>query len=154
MEHQRPNRDYNHSYKYEPDCFSFGFPSEFPIRILISSVIMATALREYQGLCQICGTPATKLWLLKLAKLAAFPMHRNSKGIYFGVSDLRRIVEKASLCSVQSFPCLDYSLKILKVSKSRKQIMKSRIFPKTEWNSLKILSWVCIVCFLEESKTS
>ena len=42
----------------------------------------------------------------------------------------------------------------LKVSKSRKQIMKSRILPKNERNSLKILSWVCFDRFLEESKTS
>ena len=40
-----------------------------------------------------------------------------------------------------------------KVSKSRKQIMVSLILPKNERNSLKILSWVCLVHFLEESGT-
>ena len=52
---------------------------------------------------------------------------------------IRLIVEKFSAFLVW----------VLKVSKSRKQIMKSRILPKNEWNKLRIL-----VCFLEESKTS
>ena len=43
---------------------------------------------------------------------------------------------------------------MLKVSKSRKQIMASSILPKNERNSLRILSWVCFVRFLEESRTS
>ena len=42
----------------------------------------------------------------------------------------------------------------LKVSKSRKQIVKSRILPKKEQNTLRILSKVRFVHFLEESKTS
>ena len=52
--------------------------------------------------------------------------------------------------------CLVFFIKckFLKVSKSRKQIMVSLILPKNERNSLRILSWVCFVRFLEESGTS
>ena len=38
----------------------------------------------------------------------------------------------------------------LKFSKSQKQIMKLWILPKNKRNALKILSWVCLVSFLEE----
>ena len=41
----------------------------------------------------------------------------------------------------------------LKVSKSRKQNTKSRILPKNERNTFRIVSWVSFVRFLEESET-
>ena len=40
----------------------------------------------------------------------------------------------------------------LKVSKSRKQIMKSRILPKNERITLRIVSWVCFVRFLPKGQ--
>ena len=43
---------------------------------------------------------------------------------------------------------------LLKVSKSWKQIMMSLILPKNEQITLRIVSWVCFVRVLEESKTS
>ena len=50
-----------------------------------------------------------------------------------------------------SHPVDDYLvLSYLKVSKSQKQIMSLWILLKNELNSLKILSWVCLVHFLEE----
>ena len=42
----------------------------------------------------------------------------------------------------------------LKVSKSRNQFMLLLILPKNKPNSLRILSWVCFVRSLEESRTS
>ena len=38
----------------------------------------------------------------------------------------------------------------VKVNKSRKQILVSLILPKNERNSIRLLSWVCFVRFLEE----
>ena len=44
--------------------------------------------------------------------------------------------------------------KKIKVSKSQKQIMVSLILPKNIRNSLRILSWVCFIRCIKESKAS